>query len=210
VNERDELEARIQRHYAGRSLDDEALARLREQLPAEAAEPAEATPPARRRRRPFVALLGVAAVVGLAAGVALGLTRWIDPGEGRRQTRRLADEIALNHTEQLQLEFVERDFESLSQVMPKLGFALRPPGRLEGDPYEILGARYATVGGQMAAQVRLVDRQGRYVTVFELEPGEEWAEVEALEGKVEFVQVEVWRQDGLIVGMARFEDVVID
>jgi len=33
---------------------------------------------------------------------------------------------------------------------------------------------------------------------------------EALEGKVEFVQVEVWRQDGLIVGMARFEDVVID
>ena len=59
------------------------------------------------------------------------------------------------------------------------------------------------MGGKIAAQLRLVDGQGRLCTLYQFRPGEDYQGLEESSFQIDGVQVTVWREAGLVMGLAR-------
>jgi len=66
-------------------------------------------------------------------------------------------EAAMNHQSKLQLDIDARDMDTLQSGMQRLDFDLSIPDALAAG-YELLGGRYCTIGGQLAAHLRLENR----------------------------------------------------
>ena len=80
---------------------------------------------------------------------------------------RTAREIALNHNKSLDLEFPFGNFERLRQAMIKLDFPLQAPQRLRNAGFTVLGGRYCSIQGQIAAQIRLRRDDGSIHTLYQ-------------------------------------------
>ena len=80
---------------------------------------------------------------------------------------RVASEIVMNHNKQLPLEFLVPEFSDLCTAMSKLGFTPFRPQRLTDTHYELVGARYCSIGGSNAALIRLKDDAGHVLTLYE-------------------------------------------
>ena len=71
--------------------------------------------------------------------------------------RLVLQEAAMNHQSKLQLDIDTGDMETLQSGMQRLDFDLSIPDALAAG-YELLGGRYCTLGGQLAAHLRLENR----------------------------------------------------
>jgi len=63
-------------------------------------------------------------------------------------------EVAMNHNKQLDVEFNDKDYHTLTQAMTKLEFPLVEPHRI-GDNYSLIGGRYCSIQGALAAQLKV-------------------------------------------------------
>jgi len=71
--------------------------------------------------------------------------------------RIVLQEAAMNHQSKLQLDIDTKDMETLQSGMKRLDFDLSIPDALSAG-YQLLGGRYCTIGGQLAAHLRLENR----------------------------------------------------
>lgn len=154
--------------------------------------------PAGRRR---LAAAGLAAAVTGLTVVALLLS-----GRGAGATAEVAREIARNHLKDLDPEFRAATYEEIGARMPRLGFRVVAPRAPAAEGLQLVGARYCSLRGCTAAQVRLVRRDGRPCTLYEVMDGTEFDGVEQGHVEVDGVSVYVWRQDGLVLGLAAAMD----
>ncbi len=155
------------------------------------------TPPRRLSVTAAAALVVVAAVVVIV--VMFQLDR--SPESVAFLSEQVAAEIALNHGKQLAIEVPADSFGELAAAMPKLGFAPIRAQQLPKSCYALVGARYCSIGGSIAVQVRLI-HEGRAYTLYQWREDSAFALMRESSIDVEGVRVVLWREGGLIMGLA--------
>ena len=88
-----------------------------------------------------------------------------------------------------------------------------PPGRIETGlgprlsvrvvELRLLGARYGSIGGRLAAQLYLEDDDGEAVTLVQTALVAELEEIEWAELRAGGLRVDLWKEDGVFLAMAR-------
>ncbi|MCU7917003.1 MAG: hypothetical protein KZQ95_01435 [Candidatus Thiodiazotropha sp. (ex Epidulcina cf. delphinae)] len=117
-------------------------------------------------------------------------------------TQLVVQEISLNHNKRLSVEFPVETYAELSQQMNKLDFMLRPSARVDGSRYQLLGGRYCSIQGRLAAQLKFQDEAGEIHTLYQTLHTEALTELE--EGRVQQngLNITLWNEAGLLYGLA--------
>ncbi|MDE0713190.1 MAG: hypothetical protein OXH60_13780 [Rhodospirillales bacterium] len=137
-----DLESHLREHYARARLSD---ARIEQIL---AAAPARATPP-----RVWYARLG-----SLAAALVIGLGGLHFHLVERDIAARVLAEVAMNHGKQLDVEIASGDIAVVASALDRLDIPLRPSSQWPAR-YALLGGRYCSIQGGLAAQLKLRDQE---------------------------------------------------
>ncbi|MHC4958184.1 MAG: hypothetical protein ACYTGN_07385 [Planctomycetota bacterium] len=176
------LKDKLHAHYAGKRLDDQKLGELAALA---------------RRRGGMLRLLPFAAAV-----VAVALVVYFNRGEDR--TLAVAREIALNHSKELAVEYRADSCALIGERMDKLDFEIAEPPILAQRGWTLVGARYCSLQGRIAAQLRLTGSGGEVATLYEVKDSNEFAATRGTTGvEVDGVMIRIWRARGILFGLAR-------
>jgi hypothetical protein len=170
-----ELDHELQAYYADAALSPEMLATLM----------AHARPKPRRRRWPWIA-------VALAA--VLALLVWLRPGPT------VPEEIAKNHLKASAPTVLSAQYAQLGAHLPRLDFEPIASERL--DAYRVVGARYCSVNGHLAAQIQLRDARGRRFTLYQTVAAAAPEAAAFSSTRLGDVRVDTWHEAGLLFGLA--------
>lgn len=117
-------------------------------------------------------------------------------------TSRLVKEIALNHNKALAPEFQANSIVQLNGKMSKLDFILANTQVVSDKGLRITGARYCSIQGNIAAQIKLDDPGGNRYTLYQTATT---AELEKIATGSELngdIRITVWREKGIFYGLA--------
>lgn len=180
------LDQQIRDHYAGAAMSPRSLQRMRTAIAANRKQPAG-----------LWRGLGIAAAVLLSLGVVLQVSR-VESDHGR--TWAMARQIASQHGQKFEPQVTADDFDDL-KTMTVAGFTPVEPERCKQDDYRVVGARYQTVGGQQATQIRLAYVYGPPATLYEM-PAEQFAWVREGTLNVDGLPVKFWREGNVLMALA--------
>lgn len=140
---------------------------------------------------------------GFACALMLVVSLWVFSGADEEFSDRTVREIAMNHTTRLAPEYRGTSLAMLDNSMHQLPFNLRLPKSLSS-AYELVGSRYCSLGGILAAHVKLQDKQtGKSMSLFVTSNSAELEEIQPQQKKIEGVEVELWREGGLFFALAQ-------
>ena len=187
------FKAHIKDHFANVHLSNEQLCRL-ERLQTDSCTPSAST---RFMRSPMTR----AALLLLMVGVA-----WFGIQQYRYTAAvdRLVAEIAYNHNKQMGMEIESNAIETVKAFLTKLDFPLIATDRLPGDEWQLLGGRYCSLQGKLAAQLKLRQVEtGDIYTLFQTaRPAGMPVSSTIRQTYVNGIEVRLWSERGLLVGMA--------
>ena len=182
------LEAALRRHYRGKSLP---AARIDEILDAGALATS-------RRSSVYYWFTAVAAafVVGFV-GVHTAMQH--------SRTQAVYREIAMNHRKQLAVEVAAPRYEQVQSGLPRLDFSVTPnPGASAVTDHVLIGGRYCSILGGLAAQLKLEDRaSGEPLTLYVTPLTDGLADMAPSQAVVDGVAISTWREDARFFALAR-------
>ena len=192
----------LQEHYRARELDPATLRRLQALT--------EAVPTIRSTIGRQWSVLTAAAVLLIAAVSLFVGSRTSESPEVQSLnagviSRAIADEIAMNHNKQLDLDLITPSLDEVRDQMTRLDFALiDSPSMAEGG-LQLIGARYCSIQGQLAAQLRFQSLSGDFVTLYQSPAVESMDRPLAAAHSTEGVAVRIWEEQGVLFGLAQSE-----
>ncbi|MEM1208210.1 MAG: hypothetical protein AAGI54_02990 [Planctomycetota bacterium] len=195
----DPVDDAVLTHYADAKPSEALLKKLRP-LAADGAVVAGSIAPARKRYAMWAfATAGAAALIALVLGIGIYNTR-----PTHEDITALAHaEIALNHRKQLDCEWETNDVGVLRRTMDKLPFNLRLPDGPGWAGYQLVGGRYCSLDGELAAQLRITGPDGKPCTLYVLADVPGLDAIDTAGASLGDVRVETWRSRGLFDGLAR-------
>jgi hypothetical protein len=123
-------------------------------------------------------------------------------GTHSERTYRTLNEAAMNHSTRLQLEFEGSTIVEIDQGMSQLPFKVQLPTEFNRQ-YSVLGARYCTINGELAAHVKFIDRKTDHqFSLFMTRSVDDLQEINATSEQVDGVNVSLWNESGLFYAMA--------
>jgi hypothetical protein len=123
-------------------------------------------------------------------------------GTNSERTLRTLNEAAMNHSTRLQLEFKASSIGGVDQQMSQLQFKIAFPSEFTVQ-FEVVGARYCTINGELAAHVMFLDKDtNKQMSLFIAPSGEKLRTVDATHEKIKGVNVKLWAKTGLFYAMA--------
>lgn len=188
------IDDQIREYYQRKKLPDETRVRLAELI-------RSGVPAKRRRSRKWLAV--AAAVVILATASWMAQVRLFAPNSPHQITAAVAQYAASGHNERQELDFRVSHTSDLRRAMKSLDFTPVEPAMMSGMNMRLVGARYATIEGVMAAQIVYLDPKGERCTLYELRPVAKLAGVAEGEHNVDGLRVSVWHEKGLLMILAR-------
>lgn len=204
------LRTHLQEFYGTKTLAPDVLARL--QVLAQRQAPPRGVvalrPPRSRRTlwrqliRPMAAAAVWVVVIGALYVVARPERGAPERARASATTLAVGREIARNHHKNLAVEFAVAGYAELGAQMDKLDFTLVEPAALQARGFRLLGGRYCSVQGHLAAQLKVADPHGQVHTLYEAREVETLAAVPEGEVAADGVRVRVWREAGLFMGLA--------
>ncbi len=199
------LDDHLRDYYAQQQLRPDKLNQLIEQA---ATAPAEKVSRAQlmirwTRRVTTSKPMAIAALFVLI--ISLPLTQWYYTDQGNWPLR-AAREIALNHKKQLSAEFLAQDYAMLRARMNKLDFVLTAPEHMPVTQLRVVGARYCSIQGHLAAQIKLENPQGKHYTLYQRSLTDTPTLPAQSEYMVDGVRVQEWPEAGLFFGLASTPD----
>ena len=181
-----ELDSLIKAHYRRQRLTEDRVEAILER-----AKPGRAS-----ERVWYLRVAALAAV--LVAGFVFTHLHLIE----RDLTTRVLAEIAMNHNKRLAVEVAAADYDELQAAMDRLDFPIRPPAELRAD-YELIGARYCSIHGKLAAQVKIRARDsGRLLTLYVTGLTPELANISRQDTVHDDVRIKMWSEGGVFFGLA--------
>ncbi len=114
----------------------------------------------------------------------------------------VSKEIALNHNKGLALEFLSENYDDLENQMSKLDFTLVHSKKIDTQNLQLLGARYCSIQGELAAQLRLQDKAGRIYTLYQSPVTDDLLKVKSGERVQDGLKLKLWQEAGLFFGLA--------
>ena len=141
----DHLKDSIKDYYHGFNLSEAQLAELRSRL-SHSEEPSKGS-----WMRPHWL---IPAACGFAAALILALSFYFNSLKPLYE--RIADEVAYNHNKAMPSEVLTRDYNILNEALDRLDFEAKPSTQLARG-FQLVGGRYCSVQGKIAAQLHMVD-----------------------------------------------------
>lgn len=115
---------------------------------------------------------------------------------------RVLAEIAMNHKRQLAVEVSAGDFAAVERALDRLDIAIRPAGDLLAD-FDLLGGRYCSIEGGLAAQIKLSDRgTGRIHTLYATALTPALAGIADAIAVHDGVEISLWREGEVFFALA--------
>ena len=156
------LREHIAEYYDDRELSPETLERL--EAIADGAVP----------RRSWIRMAAVAAVFAVAGGgIALLSSDGRSSHQDRDRAQLIGEEIAMNHNKQLAVEVPAATYDGLANNLDKLDFRPFEPLYVDTE-LQLLGARYCSIQGNIAAQIKLVESGHGVLRTCDRTPGRSW------------------------------------
>jgi len=117
--------------------------------------------------------------------------------------QRTVREVAMNHTTRLEPEFYGETLAMLDNSMQQLPFNLQLPESIDNE-YKLIGSRYCSLGGVLAAHVRLKSHgSGKPMSLFVTSNSAELEDIRSQQTSLEGVDVQFWREGGLFYALAQ-------
>lgn len=111
-------------------------------------------------------------------------------------------EASINHKSKLQMEFDTQDLPVLTRVMNKLDFPLLLPESMR-QQFQILGARYCTLNGNLAAHVKLnASDADKPISLFMTKNRKDLLSLADQSDDIDGVSVSTWTADGMFYVLA--------
>lgn len=192
----DRLDRAIRHYYENLEINEERLDEMKAMI-------ARRSEPDRESGGLRSTILTLAAVLGVLA-VALGALLSVS-GQADREslTREVISQAAMLHNQQLDVEVEAVDYGAIRRGLDRLGFNPAEPARLARMETEIIGARYSMIGGAPAVQIKFYDPSGNVCSVYQAPASGRLANLEPTAAEIDGVGVEVWREKGLLMVLAR-------
>ena len=215
------MDEALKTHYAEKTLSEDQLDRLMamqaelESLPDEA-EPqmskaaSVTTSPFVKIRSKLVELLPdfghnryafYAATCVLLTGLILSLSLFNQTS----LTERVIDEIAYNHRQEMPVEVAANTMPAIGQYLDRLSFSLISPRALTDNGWQILGGRYCSINGKLAAQLKVKNiAEDKVYTLYQASAEGDLVQtgISMESGMVDGVDVSIWQEQGLLLGLA--------
>ncbi len=199
------LKDAVASHVEAKRLDDDTLASLQARLNAaqdRGPSAADDAPPAGNRRR----LLLVAAIALLGVG-ALTFALTADP-RPEELALVIADEVASNHVKLKPLEVETSRMRKVEAFLTEVDFAPLASRRLAASRMGLTGARYCSVQGVEAAQLRYTDAGetwSLYQSRYDAKAFGELSELGTADAPrrihIRGLAVELWVENGLLMAL---------
>lgn len=154
--------------------------------------------PQKKWRRPF----SWAMVFVLIAGVSIGYLWKNHPAS--LNLSKLPQEIVYHHNKKIEPEIQTNSISELRSFLTKLDFNLVESKFLPSNEWELLGGRYCSLQGRLAAQIKIRNKTSQKIyTLYQLAIPEHLKSMDrAFENYVDGVKVKIWREQGLLFGIA--------
>ena len=192
----------VKSYYMQQTLSPEVLARL-EAMTEQANEAEHVTPPAVAKtslwRSGKYLALAASLIFSLIIGIQFGGLYQEKPAD---LLSRVAQEVALNHNKQLSSDYISDSYTHLALVMDKLDFNLIAPTALQDAGYQLLGARYCSIQGNIAAQLKLRNQQGEMMTLYVSRLNDTLTELQHKEQSREQLLIRNWYEGELFYSLA--------
>lgn len=177
----DQLDRSLKQHYESQQLDPKKMDRILRQG---------------RPRRRWAGYLGLAVAACLAFAVAHQQL------QRRATVESLLAEIAMNHAKGLAVEVAGADYSQVQAGLERLDFPLQPAPRLQ-DEYALLGGRYCSIQGGLAAQLKVRQRAtGLVRTLYVTRLTPQLEGLLPLDGRHEGVPIRLWAEEGRVFALA--------
>lgn len=140
-----------------------------------------------------------------AACVLLLLTSlWVhNSSTDSKRMQQTVREVAMNHSTRLKPEYYGKTLAMLDNSMQQLPFTLELPKSID-NAYELIGSRYCSLSGVLAAHVRLKSHgAGKPMSLFVTSNSAELKDIRSQQTTLEGVDVEFWREGGLFYALAQ-------
>lgn len=187
-----EIDDRLRDHYRGLQLDTDELQAIVQSAEGRSRMPAIFLP-----WKSGVFAWSVAALLLLS--VSVGVHEY---GTHSERTHRTLNEAAMNHSTRLQLEFEGSSIVEIDEHMSQLPFKVQLPAEFNKQ-YSVLGARYCTINGELAAHVKFFDRETKkQISLFMTRSVDDLRKIKATSEQVDGVNVSLWNESGLFYAMA--------
>lgn len=141
---------------------------------------------------------------GLVCGLVLSQSIWMYSSVSQNErTEHTLREVTLNHTTRLEPEFRGGSLAMLDDSMHQLPFSLVLPKSI-ASKYELIGSRYCSLSGVLAAHVKLHNKQsGKPMSLFVATNADELEEIRSQQTNLEGIEVQFWREGGLFYASAQ-------
>jgi anti-sigma factor RsiW len=119
---------------------------------------------------------------------------------------RVLAEVAMNHRKQLDVEFVADQYLQLQQELDRLDFSIVPKGSALTRNYRLVGGRYCSIQGQLAAQLKVEDKMsGEWLTLYIAPLNDELQRLSSSDQTHSGVYIRLWQEDERFFALASTE-----
>lgn len=196
----DNIDKGIRRYYKDQSLDQNVLDRLKTMAETQTAL-LEKNQINGNEKKNHYRKFALAAVLLIGVLTGTQLVHFIDTTDTDLFSR-VTKEVELNHRKQLTSDFFASDYQTLASAMDKLDFSLKLPARLQNINYKLVGGRYCSIQGQIAAQIKLSDSEGRKLTLYATKLSDKLATLNNKSQLRGDVFIQMWKEGKLLFGLA--------
>ncbi len=194
----DAIDNAVKRHYQRQTLSPEAMARM-VAMADSVSQNKQQEQKVRFWRRRWWLQRNVSVVASVV--IALLAVSWVWQGNDRLLAD-VAQEVALNHNKHMASEYSADDYQRLAAMMDKLDFDLVFPARLRQAGYQMVGARYCSIQGGIAAQIKLRAEDGEWVTLYQTRLNSKLTALDGQRFVADNVNVQTWQEGGVFFGLA--------
>ncbi|MFK7827117.1 MAG: hypothetical protein AB8G05_23440 [Oligoflexales bacterium] len=117
---------------------------------------------------------------------------------------RIAKEVSYSHNKQIPSEILNDDYTLVGKSLNRLDFAIKVSSRI-GEKYALVGGRYCSIQGQIAAQLKLQPENNTAdLTLFQFKVPDSFQLSEDIHTEqVDGVEVKIWKEGAIGFALAK-------
>lgn len=121
-------------------------------------------------------------------------------------SQRIMTEIVYNHKQDMPIEIASSSITDISKYLSKLSFSMVLPGVFSDPNWQLLGGRYCSINGKIAAQLKIKNLKNNSIYTFyqsAIDKDLQKPDTASMNDTIDGVGVSIWREQGLLLGLAR-------
>lgn len=121
-------------------------------------------------------------------------------------SQRIMNEIVYNHKQDMPIEIQSNSITDISDYLSKLSFSMVLPGVFSDPNWQLLGGRYCTINGKIAAQLKVKNLKDNSTYTFyqaAIDKDLEKPNATSMTDTIDGVGVSIWREQGVLLGLAK-------